>query len=99
MICHHGAGYSGLSFACFAKEVTDLTKGECGALSLDARRHGTQNKDHSMCISNPFQGRTTSTDGENGDLSIDILVADFCAILETIFPDPASAPTFLVRTS
>ena len=41
MICHHGAGYSGLSFACFAKEVTDSTEGECGILALDARRHGT----------------------------------------------------------
>ena len=40
MICHHGAGYSGLTFACFAKEVTDMTKGECGVLALDARRHG-----------------------------------------------------------
>jgi protein phosphatase methylesterase 1 len=40
MICHHGAGTSGLSFACFAKEVSDMTKGECGVLALDARRHG-----------------------------------------------------------
>ena len=53
-------------------------------------------KDHSMCIHDPFQGRTSSTDGEDGDLSIDILVVDFCAIVETVFPDPASAPTFLV---
>ncbi|TDL25836.1 protein phosphatase methylesterase [Rickenella mellea] len=40
MVCHHGAGYSGLSFACFAKEVVRLTNGECGVLALDARRHG-----------------------------------------------------------
>lgn len=40
MICHHGAGYSGLSFACFAKEVNDITSGECGVLAFDARRHG-----------------------------------------------------------
>ena len=40
MVCHHGAGYSGLSFACFAKEVTDLTNGNCGVLALDARQHG-----------------------------------------------------------
>lgn len=40
MICHHGAGYSGLSFACFAKEVEEVTGGECGVLALDARRHG-----------------------------------------------------------
>lgn len=40
LICHHGAGYSGLSFACFTKEVTRLSNGECGILSLDAREHG-----------------------------------------------------------
>lgn len=40
MICHHGAGYSGLSFACFAKEVAALSNGECGVMAFDARRHG-----------------------------------------------------------
>lgn len=41
IVCHHGAGYSALSFACFAKEVTDLADGECGTLAFDSRRHGT----------------------------------------------------------
>ncbi|KDR78704.1 hypothetical protein GALMADRAFT_244206 [Galerina marginata CBS 339.88] len=80
MVCHHGAGYSGLSFACFAKEVTGMTRGECGVLAIDARRHG----------------KTTSTEGDDGDLSIDVLVADFCATLETLFPSTQSAPTFLL---
>jgi protein phosphatase methylesterase 1 len=40
MVCHHGAGFSGLSFALFAKEVTKLSEGELGVLSIDARRHG-----------------------------------------------------------
>jgi protein phosphatase methylesterase 1 len=40
MVCHHGAGYGGLSFACMVKEVKDLSNGECGVLSPDARRHG-----------------------------------------------------------
>jgi protein phosphatase methylesterase 1 len=40
MICHHGARYSALSVACFAKEVADMTSKECGLLALDARRHG-----------------------------------------------------------
>jgi len=40
MVCQHGAGFSGLSFACMAKEITDLSKGECGVMALDARRHG-----------------------------------------------------------
>jgi protein phosphatase methylesterase 1 len=41
MVCHHGAGFGGLSFALFAKEVTGLSEGELGVLSIDARRHGT----------------------------------------------------------
>ncbi len=40
IVCHHGAGFAGLSFALFAKEVTSLSKGELGVLSIDARRHG-----------------------------------------------------------
>jgi protein phosphatase methylesterase 1 len=40
MVCHHGAGFAGLSFALFAKEVTSMSKGELGVLSIDARRHG-----------------------------------------------------------
>lgn len=40
MVFHHGAGYSALSFAMMAKEITKETGGECGVLSLDCRRHG-----------------------------------------------------------
>ncbi|KAF5327446.1 hypothetical protein D9619_004998 [Psilocybe cf. subviscida] len=80
MVCHHGAGYSGLSFACFAKEVTEMSKGECGILAMDARRHG----------------KTVSTDGNDDDLSIEVLVDDFCAVIEGVFPQPASAPTLLL---
>lgn len=40
LVCHHGAGYSALSFACLAKEVTRLSNGECGVLAFDVRRHG-----------------------------------------------------------
>jgi protein phosphatase methylesterase 1 len=80
MICHHGAGYSGLSFACFAKEVTDLTKGGCGVLALDARQHG----------------RTASMEPNDRDLSIEILSADLFQLVQTVFPDPATAPTLLL---
>jgi protein phosphatase methylesterase 1 len=41
LVCHHGAGYSALSFACFAKEVMRLSNGDCGVLAFDVRRHGT----------------------------------------------------------
>lgn len=42
MVCHHGAGWTGLSFACFAREIVTLSKGECGVLALDARGHGRE---------------------------------------------------------
>jgi protein phosphatase methylesterase 1 len=55
MVCHHGAGTSGLSFACFAKEVTDMTKGECGVLAVDARRHGER---ISLALGFKFDGKS-----------------------------------------
>ena len=39
IVCHHGAGSSGLSFALFALEIRKLLP-NCGVLSLDAREHG-----------------------------------------------------------
>ncbi|KAL5525829.1 hypothetical protein ACEPAG_7166 [Sanghuangporus baumii] len=82
LVCHHGAGHSSLSFALFAKEVKDRTKGECGVLALDARRHG----------------KTKPLDDakDDSDLAIDTLVSDAYNLLVTIFPDPANAPTFVL---
>ena len=40
LVCHHGAGFSGLSFACFAAEVARESRGELGVFGVDARRHG-----------------------------------------------------------
>ncbi|KAJ3571983.1 hypothetical protein NP233_g3398 [Leucocoprinus birnbaumii] len=87
LVCHHGAGYSGLSFACFAKEVMDQTDGECGVLALDTRRHGQ----HFLIR----VGKTTSS-ADDSDLSINVLVEDFFELIKTVFPDPASAPTLLL---
>ncbi|KAH8834177.1 Alpha/Beta hydrolase protein [Flagelloscypha sp. PMI_526] len=80
-VCHHGAGYSGLSFACFAKEVQDLAKGECGVLAVDARRHG----------------KTTAIGGASDeDLSIQVLVDDLVEVLGVTFPDPSAAPAIIL---
>ncbi len=49
-------------------------------------------------LSDKFAGNTTSLNNESSDLSIEVLVADLCAILQKIYPDPAAAPTFLVRS-
>lgn len=101
MVCHHGAGTSALSFACFAKEVSDMSKGECGVLALDARRHGA-----SIFISaelghralNCILGKTKSTSEKpDSDLSISVLTSDLFALLQTLYPDPSTTPTFIVR--
>lgn len=47
---------------------------------------------------NILLGKTTSKGAEDEDLSIDVLVADFIELVQTIFKDPATAPTFLVIT-
>lgn len=80
MVCHHGAGFAGLSFALFAKEITRMSKGELGVLSLDARRHGK---------TRPTQGSSDE------DLSLNILVQDLYNLLRVIFPDASAAPSFL----
>ncbi|KAJ7211012.1 Alpha/Beta hydrolase protein [Mycena rebaudengoi] len=81
IVCHHGAGYSGLSFACLARELGDMSKGECGVLALDARRHGTTKS-------------TAPTEHE--DFSIDVLVEDFVCVLQAVSADPAAAPSLLL---
>ncbi|KAH9941336.1 Alpha/Beta hydrolase protein [Amylocystis lapponica] len=83
IVCIHGAGYSGLSFACFAREVTERSKGECGVLSMDLRGHG----------------RTTRLDGrgpEAEDLSIETLVSDLVNLIKVVFPDARAAPALLL---
>ena len=39
LVCHHGAGSSGLSFACLAKRIKEIEP-ELGVLAYDARGHG-----------------------------------------------------------
>ncbi|KAI5119450.1 hypothetical protein M0805_008387 [Coniferiporia weirii] len=82
MVCHHGAGYSGLSFACFAKEVMSLTNGECGVLAMDARKHGRTNPVNDSVL--------------DSDLSVEVLSKDAYNLLVTLFPEPKEAPTFLL---
>lgn len=40
LLFHHGAGFSSLSFALTAREITRLTKGEVGVMAFDCRGHG-----------------------------------------------------------
>ncbi|KZT19623.1 hypothetical protein NEOLEDRAFT_1183192 [Neolentinus lepideus HHB14362 ss-1] len=81
LVCHHGAGFSALSFACLAKEVQDMTGGKLGVLAVDARRHG----------------KTVPMDGASDeDLSIGVLTDDLTELLKTVFPDAKAAPELLL---
>jgi len=64
-----------------AKEISDLVKGECGVMAIDARRHG----------------KTISTlASEPEDLSIGVLVDDFVDVIQTVFPDPKASPNVIL---
>jgi len=39
-VCHHGAGYSAMSFALLAKTLAESSGGKAGTLALDVRGHG-----------------------------------------------------------
>lgn len=39
-VCHHGAGYSAMSFALLSKALVERSKGKAGILALDCRGHG-----------------------------------------------------------
>ncbi|KAJ7909054.1 Alpha/Beta hydrolase protein [Mycena leptocephala] len=81
LVCHHGAGYSGLSFACLAKEITGMGRGEVGVIAVDARRHGKTQ---------------STTSPEDSDLSVTTLVDDFVHTLRAVWPQPGAAPTVLL---
>lgn len=110
MVCTHGAGYSGLSFACFAREVKAITRGECGVLAIDARGHGESVYLHTLhvyplgssAVTNsqllPLKtGKTSATGDGEADLSTAALTADLVAVVQKVFPDPSVAPSLVVR--
>jgi protein phosphatase methylesterase 1 len=75
-----------------------MTKGECGILALDARRHGVLSRYSTCLVIDYCVGKTTSTSKTpDSDLSITILTSDLFALLQTLYPKPASAPAFIVR--
>ncbi|KAI4740796.1 protein phosphatase methylesterase [Aureobasidium sp. EXF-12298] len=69
-ICHHGAGATGMSFACFAAAVRKEMPG-AGICSLEAREHGSSVLD-------------PSSNEEILDFSIETLVADTLAMIEGV---------------
>ncbi|WWD19517.1 hypothetical protein CI109_103978 [Kwoniella shandongensis] len=82
LVCHHGAGAGGLSFAALAKEVKVKSGGELGVLSFDCRGHG--------------KTKTEGGKEVERDLSLPTLLADFLGLVEHLFPEPKDAPSFVL---
>lgn len=88
IICHHGAGASGLSFALFARELRARLP-HAGILSLEARAHGS-------VVTSPATG------DELHDFSIAALAADALAMITlttSAMSWPALPPTILLGHS
>ncbi|KAI8390339.1 Alpha/Beta hydrolase protein [Blakeslea trispora] len=45
-VMHHGAGSSALTFGFVAKQIKQLTQGECGVMAFDCRGHGATKTTH-----------------------------------------------------
>ncbi|TIB79853.1 protein phosphatase methylesterase [Wallemia mellicola] len=80
VVFHQGAGYTGLSFACLAKELRRLSNGKLGMLSFDARAHG----------------KTRIEDGNEYEMSLETLSNDLTQILAKLFTDKATNPQFIL---
>ncbi|KAM0746851.1 protein phosphatase methylesterase [Meredithblackwellia eburnea MCA 4105] len=82
LVCVHGAGYSGLSFACFAKDAVQKGGGKVGALAFDARGHGKTK---------------VLRDGDKPlDMSLETMSNDLVQLLKAMFPVKADAPSVLL---
>ncbi|PLW41344.1 hypothetical protein PCASD_08909 [Puccinia coronata f. sp. avenae] len=81
-VFHHGAGYSGLSAACLAREVREQGRAQYGFLSFDCRAHGAS--------------QVKSPDQASPDLSLPTLASDMVDLLRTMYPHRPHAPAFVL---
>ena len=102
-VCVHGAGYSGLSFACFAKDAVEKGGGKVGALAFDARGHGALTlalflADQYVNLNELSTGKTTVAKDEDGnlDMSLEALSDDHVRLLKEMFPVKTEAPSVVL---
>lgn len=81
-VLHHGAGFSALSYALTAAEITRISGGEVGVLAYDCRGHGRTRM--FGVRSNPL------------DMSIDVLCSDLTSLLLTMFPEMDQMPSLVL---
>ena len=81
-VFHHGAGFSALSYALTAAEITKMTGGEVGVLAYDCRGHG--------------RTRLNGVKTDPLDMSIDTLSSDLTALLSSIYPQTEEMPSLVL---
>ncbi|SPO19691.1 related to Protein phosphatase methylesterase 1 [Ustilago trichophora] len=81
-VFHHGAGFSALSYALTAAEITKMSGGEVGVLAYDCRGHG--------------RTRLNGTQTDPLDMSIDVLSSDLTTLLSTMFPNAEEMPSLVL---
>ena len=99
-VCVHGAGYSGLSYACTAKELVEKGGGKIGVLAFDARGHGKACfffYSYSPSFDTiPLVGKTklpnSEREGEQTSMELKSMASDLISLLETVFPQREKAP-------
>lgn len=79
---HHGAGFSALSFALAAREITRLTGGEAGVMAVDCRGHGRTS--HPASVTLPL------------DMSVERLAQDCVEVLQALYPKAGQMPTLVL---
>ncbi|GHJ90360.1 hypothetical protein NliqN6_6762 [Naganishia liquefaciens] len=81
LVCHHGGGSAGTTFACLAQSVHQASRGELGVLAFDARDHGKT---------------ITEPEEDSKVVSFDNLQGDLIALIKQVFPNPVNAPDLLL---
>ncbi|BGP18138.1 hypothetical protein JCM10213_007744 [Rhodosporidiobolus nylandii] len=84
-VCVHGAGYSGLSWACLAKELAEKSEGRAGVLAFDARGHGK------TALPPP-----SAEENDTVDMSLEAMSADLAALLKAMYPLREEAPALVL---
>ena len=81
-VFHHGAGFSALSYALVAAEITRMSGGEVGVLAYDCRGHG--------------RTRLNGVKTDPLDMSIDTLSSDLTALLSCLFARKEEMPSLVL---
>ncbi|GAA5990652.1 hypothetical protein JCM11641_001263 [Rhodosporidiobolus odoratus] len=84
-VCVHGAGYSGLSWACLAQELVEKGDGKVGVLAYDARGHG-------KTVLPP----AVTSEVDLIDMSLEYMANDLVALLKAMYPVRAQAPSLIL---